>query len=140
MILGDYYINDKGFYKKSYRRSIYIIVLSVALLFSAIFGTVQSCKLHNTTKQLGVCTELIGQYRDAESRFDEYERNVETSVEQLENGIERSKDILCGQANTIRDLREVLQQLRTEYESMEKLVNRLRANNSDFSDNNSCSN
>lgn len=128
MVLGEYYINDKGFYKKSYRRSIYIIVLSVALLFSAIFGAVQSCRLHNTTKSLG---QYIQQYNEARDRCGEYERYYQQAESTLGRARECNTEletILSGHTATLSDLRSQLTEIKKHYEQMEKLLSDYNSN------------
>lgn len=125
----EYYINNNGFYKKSYKHTVIIIILSVLLFFTGIFGTVNTIRYHRANKSVGQYIQQLEQTRNRVSEYERYYTEAEQFIIKSRDNNRELEDILSEHISTISELREQLEEVRRCYEEMEEYISRSRWSN-----------
>lgn len=125
----EYYINENGFYKKSIRHTVIIIILAVLLLFSGVFGTVYVIKYYRADKSLGQYIQQLDQARNRVQEYERYYTDAEQFIVRSRDNNKQLEDILSGHISTISELRGQLEEVRRCYEEMEEYISRTRWSN-----------
>jgi chromosome segregation ATPase len=125
----EYYINENGFYKKSIRHTVIIIILAVLLFCSGVFGTVYAIKYYRADKSLGQYIQQLDQARDRVAEYEGYYTEAEQFVVRSRDNNKQLEDILSGHISTISELRGQLEEVRRCYEEMEEYISRTRWRN-----------
>ena len=125
----EYYINENGFYKKSIRHTVIIIILAVLLFCSGVFGTVYAIKYYRADKSLGQYIQQLDQARGRVQEYERYYTDAEQFIVRSRDNNKQLEDILSGHISTISELRGQLEEVRRCYEEMEDYISSSRWRN-----------
>lgn len=125
----EYYINENGFYKKSIRHTVIIIVLTILLFCTGVFGTVYAIKYYRADKSLGQYIQQLEQTRARVTEYEGYYTDAEQFVVRSRDNNKQLEDILSGHISTISELRGQLEEVRRCYEEMEEYISSSRWRN-----------